>query len=241
LTEGGVLHVAAAVGSPSGAVVVFRIGPRAPRSSTDRFVLGLSRARADAIITTGRILREEPRTTHDLGETPSATKALLAWRRDVLGKAELPWSVVLTRGGLDLDHPLLARGRAVIVTGRKTADSLSRRARAAGVLLLPRARPSLRDAIEAVRNELRGETVCIEAGPSTARALYRRPIAVDELLLSICDGRLAPGLEAGRLPSEGRLVRLLGPPRDSVVRSEGGTRWRFLRFRRKLDRVPIDR
>ena len=63
----GVLQVAAVADR---AWVAIAIGPAAPSSATDRFVLGFARARSDAIVTTGAILRAEPDLVHELSDRP---------------------------------------------------------------------------------------------------------------------------------------------------------------------------
>ena len=79
--DAGVLHVVATWFDGESHRVI-RITPRSPKSETDFFVLNLARARADAIITTGRILRDEPELEYAL---PSAwAGSLIAWRQAAL-------------------------------------------------------------------------------------------------------------------------------------------------------------
>ena len=60
----GVLHVAAVWETPDGRYRTLRVGEGAIRSASDAVVLSAARARADAIVTTGRILRDEPELMH---------------------------------------------------------------------------------------------------------------------------------------------------------------------------------
>ena len=105
-TATGRLHVAAIHAASER---VLAIGPAAPPSETDRFVLGLARARADVIVTTGSILRAEPELVHRFAETPQADAAFAAWRRSVLGRADPPRLLVLSASGdLPKAHPAFA-------------------------------------------------------------------------------------------------------------------------------------
>ena len=218
-SDEGVVHVAA-VHEQADAFAVLRIGPGAPKSATDTFVLALARARADVVITTGKILRDEPSLAYDL---PSDSGDLLAWRRAVLGRPELPVLVVLTRGDIPPDHPALH-----------------------GVMRpIPLAAP-LRDAIAFARSTLAARTVLVEAGPSTATLLYDPPCVVDELMLSVFEGpALAPG-DCARHPIAGRpfvardrLESVFGPIPTGVRVVEPDGPWRFRRMRNKTGGAAV--
>lgn len=225
----GVLHPTAVWRAPSGALVTLRVGPGAPTSATDGLLLGLARARADAILTTGRNLRAEPTLSHALDPR------LAAWRRDVVGRREPPRSVVLTSGrALPFEHPVFhGPSRAWVVTSRDGAARVARAAARAGVEVIARERPGARDALDFLQRQRGCETVCVEAGPSTTRALYDEPAAVDELLLSVYEEPTLPErARGGDLFALARIEALFGPPRREVVRLEPSGRWRFLRYRR---------
>lgn len=232
----GVLHVVAAWQAPDGRLPVLAIGPSSPASPRDAFALRAARMRADAIVTTGRILRDEPDVTH-----AERDAALLAWRRERVGRAEPPRSVVLTTGAaLDARHPLLrADPPPWLATGRAHARAL--RAAAPGLETIELEPPSLRALLDALAR--RGaRTTLVEAGPSTARALYDAPVAVDELLLSILEepaaddpragGRSAAPALAGELPAPAALDAALGAPRHASRWREPSGEWRFERRRR---------
>lgn len=228
--EAGVLHVTSAWRAPAGELFVLRIVPSAPRSETDAFALALARARADAIVTTGRILREEPGLSHAL------PPALREWRREALGKRELPSSVVLTSGaGLDLAHPLLhGGGRAAIFTSQAAVAQLAARAGASGVEIVGVAQPGLRALLAWLARERGCASVAVEAGPTTALALYQEPLALDELMLSLY---LEPSLpEPARgprlLPLE-RIEALLAPASEPLASPEASGRWLFKRYCRR--------
>lgn len=200
LSSAGALHVTSVWSGAGGRLFTLRIGPACPRSATDSFVLELTRARADAIVTTGQILRDEPGLRTEL-EDPE----LVAWRRERLGKSEAPLTVVLSRR-TDLEHPLLAAPDAVV--------------RHAG----------LRETLAWLREERGATTVAIEAGPSTTRALYDEPLAVDELLLSICHLPALPaGVQGGELGDLAHLTSRF-PRRSERTREEESGAWSFLRL-----------
>jgi riboflavin biosynthesis pyrimidine reductase len=232
----GVLHVAAVWRGGASALTTLRIDVDTPRSRTDAFVLGLARARADAIVTTGEILRREPQLSHALDEGEGA-EALLAWRQKVLGKRALPTTVVLTSGrNLDLTHPVFRSGRkALIFTDAGGEDRLGDRARERGIELAVHPEPSLMSLLEHARGSLGHETVLVEAGQSTTGALYESPGLVDELLLSICETdslpasvRGAPFTTEGEIASAG--LTLVG---EHVSDEESGP-WRFRRYVRRV-------
>jgi riboflavin biosynthesis pyrimidine reductase len=229
-SEVGVLHVTSAWRAPGGELFVLRIGPGAPRSETDAFALAVARARADAIVTTGRILREEPGLSHAL------PPALREWRREVLGKAEPPWSAVLSSGrDLDLGHPLLRGGsRAAVFTSQAAAASLAARAGASGLEVAGVAQPGLRELLAWLARERGCASVAVEAGPGTALSLYQEPLALDELMLSLYLEPALPEPACGPrfLPLE-RLEALLAPASEPFDSRQKAGRWLFKRYRRK--------
>jgi riboflavin biosynthesis pyrimidine reductase len=223
--EVGVLHVAAVWRAPGGGLHVLRIGPDTPTSDTDAFALSLARSRADAIVTTGRILREEPRVTHEVLDIPERID-LGAWRRLRLGRHEPPRSAVLTRGlDLDLDHPLFCAGpRPWILTTPDAAARLAAAAVARGIEPLGLDPLDLRHALRALAQ--RGmRCISIEAGPETALDLYREPLAIDELMLSVYEGPLPAPLVGGAFLEPRRLEALL--PHASAPQRVGA--WSFER------------
>ena len=81
-----------------------RVDDKSPRSPYDWFALNLSRARADLIVLTGAILRDEPQLTGNVLAEYKA--ALMEWRRQVWGRQHPPSVCVLTAGPVDFTHPL---------------------------------------------------------------------------------------------------------------------------------------
>lgn len=234
----GVVHVTSAVRTADGALRVIAIGPQAPRSATDFFVLNACRARADALLTTASILRSEPTVVHSL-QGPSAPQ-LAAYRRERLHKERAPLCAILTRGGrLPVEHPVWSDGTDKLVLTTPESEEPLRALLGSRAEVVALAALDARSALVLLAQ--RGHAlVSVEAGPSTTGPLYEAPTAVDELLLSLFEG---PS-ETPFSPTNGELDRVqLGgalPPdllkgRACVgesVRDEESGRWRFQRWLR---------
>ncbi|MDG2303543.1 MAG: dihydrofolate reductase family protein [Candidatus Binatia bacterium] len=228
----GVLHVTAVGRATDGGATVIRIGPESPASETDFFALSVARARSDAIVTTGSILRAELAVSHDPGP------ALTEWRGSVLGKTKQPMLAILTRGtGLPEAHPVFERPNVLIGTSVESAPELEARLGPRGVAVVGLADSSLRGLLrELARRGL--PDICVEAGPSTAGSLYDAPVVVDELLLSVYEeAPLPPALDAGPFLSSAALAERLGPPVSAVSRREASGLWQFRRFCRSRGRT----
>lgn len=228
----GVLHVAAVAAVGEGPDRFLKIGPESPRSAADAFALSLSRARADAIVTTAKILRDEP----SMRAEPFGRYApsLLAWRARVMGRARPPSLLILSQSGeIPLAHPALSAWvQPIVVTGAQGAAVLRERI---GGGRAPRvhemAAPGVAATIAWAREELGAETISIEAGPSTVNRLYEGSCAVDELLLSVFEGAV-PGAAVGApFVGQARLRELFGAPTSETVRNERTQgRWRIQRW-----------
>jgi riboflavin biosynthesis pyrimidine reductase len=231
---GGVIHVASVWSDPKGVLHNLLINDSTPLSLLDEFVLSLARMRADAIVTTGRILRLEPEMTHAPDEDEA--EDLLEWRATRAERDEPPLSVVLSRGeDIDLEHPVLhSWSRPMIYTQYAGARALDVAARARGIELVGEADPSLASLLTYLRAARGCETIVIEAGPSTTAALYVAPGQVDELMLSVCRSpwideaaRGAPFVTRALLTSAGlALVSELSSEEESGP-------WSFQRYRRR--------
>ncbi len=219
----GVLHVVAVWRPPSGPLRVIRVGPESPKSAVDFFALNLARARAGAVVATGRILREEPELRYDLPGPGALPGGLLDWRLRVAGLAGPPRVVVLTSGReLDFSHPAFSSwARPVIFTGEQAAARLSA---PEGVEVVGHPEPSLAAAVGWLRGQ-GADGISIEAGPSTAMALYRGQ-GVDELMLSIYEGPLASELVGGEFLTEAALEARFETLGGAAVEEESG-RWCF--------------
>ena len=239
LTTTGLLQTVAVYRSKPGAFRVLRITPETPRSAFDQFSLMVARARADAILTTGKNLRLEPQGRHLLEGPGGLPAALAAWRREVLGKKEPPHLLVLTRGqDIDLDHPALhIPARILILTGEDAAFSLESRAVDRGIELVGVDDPSPAAAVEFLRRELGAATISVEAGPSVARQLYD-PVIVDEVQLSILDlpdpAALPAALRGPFYLPESELEALFQSSKTFQRQTADGV-WSFQRLERRTD------
>jgi riboflavin biosynthesis pyrimidine reductase len=236
--EEGVLHVAA-VWRPPGLDrhVVLRIREETPRSELDFLILNLARARADAIVTTGRILRQEPALTHDLQGAGGVPNALDAWRRDELGLERPPWLLVLTSGrDLDPGHPAFRSwARPLVFCPFTRVEQVRRQFLGTRVAVSGHPSPSLRSALDHLEQERGARRISIEAGPSTAIAAYDAPARIDELLLSVFEAPEVPAtIAGGELPSRRDLERILGPAVATFAAAEESGPWRFERYRRAI-------
>jgi riboflavin biosynthesis pyrimidine reductase len=232
----GVVHIASAWQDAS-TLRAIAIGPAAPRSPSDAFLLDAVRARADFVLTTGRILRLEPRLQH--WPPPGETQSFERWRSDVVGKPEAPRSVVLTSGReLPAEHPVLDRARRaarpLLLTTSEGERSLRAWAREQDIDVVSPKEPGPRAAIEhliASGDEL---TIAIEAGPTTTASLYDEPCLVDELILGrYLEPSLPEAARGGPLPERARLERALPVLIGSSECEEPSGRWRFERRRRR--------
>ena len=153
-------------------------------NDADRFVMGLLRAYADAVLIGSGVLRASPRGTWraDAIFPPAADeyKAL----RDALGLPAAPEIAVLTgSGSIDPEHPLLASG-ALVLTSTAGAERLTAAVPdTTTVLTLGEEKTiDLRLVIDALHD--RGHRrVLSEAGPHTFGGLLEAGV-VDELFLT---------------------------------------------------------
>jgi len=231
----GVIHPTAVWGIPGGdGYVTININEDSPKSLHDRFVLNSARARADAILTTGKILREESALEPGLIGSASETAPILAWRGEILGKPEAPLAMVLTSGrGLDLSHPFFQNPGTIVFTNHTTAEQIMMEALERSVDVVSHPHPSVTTALEYLREEAGCGTVSIEAGPSTSRTLYHPDVIVDELLLSVFHGSSLPRSVRGGdflSPVEIEGLFLNRSPTFEVRESSG--RWSFQRWTR---------
>lgn len=232
-TDRGVLHSAAVWESPNGPRVL-RIGEHAPASELDFFLLHVARARATAIVTTGRILRDEPNLRYDLGIGAGFAPALEAYRRERVGLTARPRLVVLSRGSdLPFTHPALhGFAKPVIFVPEEAPGSLEAVAEMHAVELRRFASLDLDVALDALRDD--GEhTVAIEAGVATTAERYARGSGFDELVLGRYLGHALDARAIGdAFPDRDRLERYYGPPVGEVRVDEPSGPWSFARYRR---------
>lgn len=241
-TATGTIHVAA-VQDETGHVIA--IGPEAPKSGTDRFVLGFARARADVIVTTGSILRSEPDLVHRLAESPEEQSALAAWRQATLGREDRPRLLVLSGSGrFPTDHPALAAAQGWIWTTREGRQRCGTPPDGFDFVVPGEDTDDAEDAngVAAALAWLLAQddvdTLSLEAGPSTTAALYDRAEragvafgGVDELLLSRFEGDLAEAADGPDFVPAQDLLDRFGAPATSIRVLEESGPWRFERWR----------
>jgi len=232
---GRVLHVASVWREPDGGARVLRIEPRTPQSRHDVFLLALARARAEAIVTTGRILREEPALTHGLRGPPELRSALAAWRRERLVLAHDPWLLVLSSGrGLDPLHPAFhAPLRPILFVPSAAAAGLRERFADTDVRVASVPQPNVRFALDHLRR-LGAKRITLEAGPTTARELYDDPPRVDELWLATYAGKEPPaGVVGEPFVPDVQLAAVFPETSAEAVRDEASGTWCFVRHHQR--------
>jgi len=186
-------------------------------SDADRFLMGLLRAFADAVLIGAGVLGASPRGTWRAAEIfPPAARGYAELRAEV-GTAAIPEVAVLTgRGSIDPAHPLFAAG-ALLITSDVGAARLSGRLPEATKVLTLGESPVLdpRSVVAALRDRGHRRILC-EAGPHTFGELVGAEL-VDELFLTrspLLVGDAGAGtrlglVEASDLLPDGRQARLL--------------------------------
>ncbi|MBX3271942.1 MAG: dihydrofolate reductase family protein [Sandaracinaceae bacterium] len=215
----GVLHVVSSV-REGGVHRAIRIGPRAPSSPTDGFVLALARARVDAILVSGAVLRAEPSLVYARPDEGLAS---------IRGDRPPPWLCVLTaRGELPATHPVWSSwARPIVITGPDAPLALDARVEVVR-LSAPSARAALAHLVDA-----RGcRSVSVEAGPRVAAPLYEPPCAIDELSLSTFEGALDARALGGALFDDATLAERMVLAGEARVDEASGP-WRFARYVRR--------
>jgi riboflavin biosynthesis pyrimidine reductase len=153
-------------------------------SDADRFLMGLLRALADAVLVGAGVLRASPRGTWRAEKIYPPAAEAYSELRSGLGLPAAPEIAILTgSGSIDAGHPVLA-GRAVVLTSDAGA------ARLQGTVPHTAARVSLGDKqqfggaaiVDALRERGHRRILC-EAGPHTFGTLLAAG-RVDELFLT---------------------------------------------------------
>jgi hypothetical protein len=217
--------------APDAPLTTILINEYAPQSALDFLALHIGRARTDAIIITGKILRDEPNLRYDLRADPRWGDALAHWRERRWGLCDPPWLLILTGSGeIDFAHPVFdGWARPLIFTNDRVA---TRKLAAAPCPVVADEAPDIRRAIQHLQLARGCESISIEAGPSSARVLYERPMLVKELLLSVY---LGPSLDE-RARGEPLVtlaeVRRIFRTETSTTHKDNGQHWSFYRLRR---------
>jgi riboflavin biosynthesis pyrimidine reductase len=231
----GVALVTALWRQPPDTLVSMRINERTPKSRYDAFCLSLMRARCDAIVTSGKILRDEPSLTHEVHGPERLRHALMAWRREWCGKAKPTETLVLTSGAdIDWQHPVFhGEGGVTVFTGADAAARLARAGVPDGVRLVGRTQTGAPEAVRYLVVERRLSTVSVELGPSTARTLLAPSGGLNEIVLSVYEGDTIPVDVRGKPLARMDELRARFPRVSSYreVREPSG-RWTFWRLLR---------
>ena len=171
-------------------------------SHSDRFVMGLLRASADAVLVGAGTMRGSPRTRWTAEHAYPPAAPLFGELRRSRGRSPRPTLVVLSgSGSVDPRHPALEEG-ALVLTSERGATRLRGRLPSAATVLAVGAETPVDPAaaVEALRR--RGhELILSEGGPIAFGALVAAGL-VDELFLT------SSALLAGRSP---------GSPRPALV------------------------
>jgi riboflavin biosynthesis pyrimidine reductase len=186
-------------------------------SDADRFVMGLLRAFADAVLIGAGVMRASPRGTWRAEQIYPPAAAAYTALRDLLGIASQPEVAVLTgHGSIDPAHPLFEAGALVVTSEVGVAALEGRLPRGTSMLTLAE-RPTLdlASVVDALRGRGHRRILC-EAGPHTFGELLAADL-VDELFLTrspLLVGDAGPGtrfglVEASDLTPGGRHAQLL--------------------------------
>lgn len=218
---------------------VAALGPEYPSSGSaisggddaDRFVMGLLRACADAVLIGAGTLRATPGHRWTPGHAcPAAADGFAAMRRSLRRAAEPELVVVTARGDLPAGHPALQAG-ALVTTTTAGARRLAGRLPSACTVLAVAEGPALRmsGVLSAIRD--RGHAaVLTEGGPRLVGHLLGEDL-LDEVFLTIAPvlagraGTGRPGLIAGLALLPGRLE-----PAEMISARRRGS-YLFLRYR----------
>ncbi|HEX5468210.1 MAG TPA: dihydrofolate reductase family protein [Gaiellaceae bacterium] len=173
-------------------------------SEHDRFLMGLLRACADAILVGSGTLRGSPRTRWTAEHAYPPAAELYAELRRRRGRPPEPTLAVLSgTGRIDARHPGLTE-RALVLTSEQGAARLGRRLPPSASIVPIGGRPALDPVVAAEALQAGGhDTILCEGGPTLFGALVEGGL-VDELFLT-----LSPQL-AGRAAGELRLSLLEG-------------------------------
>ena len=169
-------------------------------SEADRFVMGMLRAAADAVLIASGTLRASPngRWRPDTVYPPAA-EAYAALRRELGYQPSPRVAIVTASGSIPPEHPVLADGALVLTTDRGAERLDGKLPAAAAVAVLPgETEVDVRAAVELLR--ARGHRrILSEAGPHAFGSLVAADL-VDDLFLTVSP------LVAGRLTTAFGLV-----------------------------------
>ena len=190
------------------------------RHPADRFLMGLLRACADAVLIGAGTLRATPGHQWTPSHVFPDAAASFARLRRTLGREPEPRLVLLTAtGDLDLSHPALAGGGTVLATAEVAKSLRGRVPKSCDVIESGENEVDLSRAFDVLRSH--GMNVVLtEGGPHLMGGLIREGL-LDEVFLTISpvvagrDGDERLGMVAGAefLPSSGVSVDLMSSRR----------------------------
>jgi riboflavin biosynthesis pyrimidine reductase len=166
-------------------------------SSADRFVMGLLRACAEAVVVAGGTFRATPnhRWTAD-HIFPSLADAFERLRHALKHAAQPTLVVVSARGDIDTRHPALEGPSLVVTTREGEARLRGRVPDNCKIRALPESQPSVASVINAVRAE--GFSIVLtEGGPSFLGQLVAEQL-LDELFLTVAPRLVGPARQGSR-------------------------------------------
>jgi riboflavin biosynthesis pyrimidine reductase len=153
-------------------------------SHADRFVMGLLRACAEAVVVAGGTFRATPNHRWTAGHIfPALADEFKRMRRDLKRATEPTLVVVSARGDVDTRHPALEGPSLVLTTREGEARLRGRVPSSRTVQALPEGKPCVSSVIDAVRAE-GFSTMLTEGGPSFLGQLVVAQL-LDELFLTV--------------------------------------------------------
>jgi riboflavin biosynthesis pyrimidine reductase len=196
----------------------------AAASESDRFVMGLLRACADALVIGSGTLAAEPRGVWTPEQAyPPAGEAYAELRRKLGRRPELEVVVLTASGSVDPGHPAFQAGAAALTTDEGAAVLDGRLPSASILSVGPGPRLDVRAAVELLR--ARGRSLILsEGGPHVFGSLVTAGL-VDELFLTVSpllagrragDDRLTLVEDAALLPGTPAGARLLSVRREGA-------------------------
>jgi riboflavin biosynthesis pyrimidine reductase len=199
----------------------------------DRFILGLLRAAADAVIVGAGTLREERGGMWTPAQPFPDAAGEFAELRRAMSIAERPLTVIVSASGdLDLKTPALAEGAPILVL---TTPGGARRLAGAPPHLRVRELEATTASkiLEATVDETGGKLILTEGGP-TLLGHFLRERLLDDLFLTIAPRIVGRSSEARRLALVEGAAFLPGDARESRLLSvKAAGDYLFLRFARR--------
>jgi riboflavin biosynthesis pyrimidine reductase len=152
-------------------------------STADRFVMGLLRACADAVLVGAETMRDSPGTLWTAEQAYPPAAALFAELRRMREQAPRPTVAILSgHGTVNPRHPALEHGALVLTSEPGAARMRGRFAGASTVVIGPAPHLDPAAAVRALRSRGHQLILC-EGGPNTFGALLAAGL-VDELFLT---------------------------------------------------------